>query len=196
MSRTFAIAFLILSLGILVGPVVPAYADGQRVYKWTDADGVTHYSQTPPPAGTPGVEDLDLKVPPAPPYSGPTAEELELKALQERTRALEKALEEERRAREEAEAQQEAEEILPPEFVSPEDRYGLVYPWRPPLRPPRRRHPIGPPPLKPPETPNPAVPADIYQVPPGYYTIHPRTRPPAKRRPPAATDDESASRHK
>jgi len=62
MSRTFATAFLILSLGILAGPVFPAHADGQRVYKWTDADGVTQYSQTPPPTGNrraPGAQQYN-----------------------------------------------------------------------------------------------------------------------------------------
>lgn len=28
-------------------------ANASEIYQWTDANGVTHYSETPPPAGTP-----------------------------------------------------------------------------------------------------------------------------------------------
>ncbi|MFW5969188.1 MAG: DUF4124 domain-containing protein, partial [Halofilum sp. (in: g-proteobacteria)] len=35
-------------------PLIPATAMAE-VYKWVDEDGVTHYSQEPPPEGTPTV---------------------------------------------------------------------------------------------------------------------------------------------
>jgi hypothetical protein len=38
--------FLVLAL-LLVAPLATA-----QVYKWTDAQGTTHYSETPPPVGT------------------------------------------------------------------------------------------------------------------------------------------------
>ncbi len=37
-----------IAAAILAGTVIPASA---QVYKWVDSSGVTHYSQTPPPAG-------------------------------------------------------------------------------------------------------------------------------------------------
>jgi hypothetical protein len=38
---------------------VPA-ADKQQVYKWTDANGVVHFSDAPPPTDTKNVESLHL----------------------------------------------------------------------------------------------------------------------------------------
>lgn len=38
---------------------VPA-ADKQQVYKWTDANGVVHFSDAPPPSDTKNVESLHL----------------------------------------------------------------------------------------------------------------------------------------
>ena len=39
----------ILMLGLLVSPA------GADVYSWVDADGIRHFSNTPPPDTTPGV---------------------------------------------------------------------------------------------------------------------------------------------
>lgn len=184
MPRHFAIRFLALSLLTLLSLGSSAWGAAPRVYKWVDADGVTHYSQTPPPPGTPGGEALQLKLPPAPPEAPPPTKEQELQALQERMRVLEKKLEAERQVRAQAEAQQDIDAIVPPELEPPEDSYGIVYPWRPPLRFRRRHRPIGPSPLKPPTTPN-ATP-DLYRVPSDYYSTRPR--PPAKPRPPGGDE--------
>ena len=35
-------------------------ADKQQVYKWTDANGIVHFSDTPPPSDTKNVESLHL----------------------------------------------------------------------------------------------------------------------------------------
>ena len=35
-------------------------ADKQQVYKWTDANGVVHFTGTPPPEGTPNVQSVHL----------------------------------------------------------------------------------------------------------------------------------------
>ena len=43
----------LLTAAILLS-LIPVIAMGE-VYKWIDEDGVTHYSQQPPPAGTPTV---------------------------------------------------------------------------------------------------------------------------------------------
>jgi hypothetical protein len=46
--RTFLAASVIgLSLSCVAG-----FASAQQIYKWKDASGVTHFSQTPPPTGT------------------------------------------------------------------------------------------------------------------------------------------------
>jgi len=39
---------------------VPASADGQTVYKWTDAQGVVHYSDKPPTETAPDLQTMDL----------------------------------------------------------------------------------------------------------------------------------------
>ena len=45
-------------LGLLVACGTPAWAD--PIYRWTDADGVVHFSQTPPPADRP-VETVEIE---------------------------------------------------------------------------------------------------------------------------------------
>jgi hypothetical protein len=50
------------------GPVA-----AQQYYKWKDANGVTHYTKTPPPAGT-EAERLAVQAAPASPAAAPDAE--------------------------------------------------------------------------------------------------------------------------
>jgi len=45
-------ARFLLSIAVVTG--VLAFNVQATVYKWVDKDGVTHYSQSPPPAGTEG----------------------------------------------------------------------------------------------------------------------------------------------
>ena len=52
-SRTLKIAFLLLA--------APGLVLAATTYKWVDAEGNTHYTQSPPPPGTQGQE---LKPPP------------------------------------------------------------------------------------------------------------------------------------
>jgi hypothetical protein len=55
MSRPFAHApraRLLLAIGLCLGLSVAAGIPAADVYTWKDANGVTHYSQTPPPKGT------------------------------------------------------------------------------------------------------------------------------------------------
>lgn len=56
------IVLLLILLGSLAHPAAQA-----RVYKWVDADGRTHYSQTPPPvqSSPPDVKHLDVNTRPA-----------------------------------------------------------------------------------------------------------------------------------
>lgn len=44
---------LSLACAALVLAASAAGASASEIYQWTDARGVTHYSETPPPAGTP-----------------------------------------------------------------------------------------------------------------------------------------------
>ena len=55
-------AVMCLGFAILL-PAVPAFAG--TVYQWKDAKGVTHYSDSPPPAQQ-GVQNRHLKDGPAP----------------------------------------------------------------------------------------------------------------------------------
>lgn len=48
-------------------------ATAQQYYKWKDANGVTHYTKTPPPSGT-EAERLAVQAAPATPVAAPDAE--------------------------------------------------------------------------------------------------------------------------
>lgn len=48
--------------GLLLGLILPAlaFADNAQVYKWTDAAGVTHYSDKPPADSVADLQTLDM----------------------------------------------------------------------------------------------------------------------------------------
>jgi hypothetical protein len=58
-----------MALALALAAAVGARADD--VYKWVDAQGVTHYGSTPPAAAS--ASRLDLPPPPAPPLAPPSA---------------------------------------------------------------------------------------------------------------------------
>ncbi|HEV2111052.1 MAG TPA: DUF4124 domain-containing protein [Gammaproteobacteria bacterium] len=62
-----------------------AFADGQSVYKWTDALGVVHYSDKPPTEAAPDLQSMDL---PAFPPQDPAKIAAEQAALTASTAAL------------------------------------------------------------------------------------------------------------
>ncbi len=68
MNRALAPAAALLALALGAGA-----AAGERVYKWVDEQGVTHYSQTPPA----GVEATPLDVATGAPAGGAAGETLE-----------------------------------------------------------------------------------------------------------------------
>lgn len=53
------IALLLIPLMLAALPPL-ASADAQTVYKWTDADGVLHYSDKPPKDGVADLQTMDL----------------------------------------------------------------------------------------------------------------------------------------
>lgn len=52
LPRTLTRSVLAPAIGLCLGLAVAAAAQAGDVYKWKDASGVTHYSQTPPPKGS------------------------------------------------------------------------------------------------------------------------------------------------
>lgn len=52
---------------IVPAALVFAAAQAQQVYRWVDAQGNVHYTQTPPPAGTTKTTVIDLAPPPPDP---------------------------------------------------------------------------------------------------------------------------------
>ena len=64
---------------------VAAFADGQTVYKWTDEQGVVHYSDKPPAQTAPDLQTLDL---PALPPQDPAKIAADQAALAASTAAL------------------------------------------------------------------------------------------------------------
>ncbi len=52
MSRFLSRAALVPAIALCLGLTAISAATAGDVYKWKDANGVTHYSQTPPPKGS------------------------------------------------------------------------------------------------------------------------------------------------
>ncbi|HEV2112436.1 MAG TPA: DUF4124 domain-containing protein [Gammaproteobacteria bacterium] len=78
---------LALSILVLLAASFSAdvFADGQSVYKWTDAQGVVHYSDKPPTEAAPDLQSMDL---PAFPPQDPVKIAAEQAALIASTAAL------------------------------------------------------------------------------------------------------------
>lgn len=53
----------ILALAAILGPCAAnlAVASETKLFEWREANGVTSYSQTPPPSGTPGVTSREIE---------------------------------------------------------------------------------------------------------------------------------------
>lgn len=153
---------------------MPALAGAVTVYRWIDADGVTHFSQTPPPPDARSVQTMDLKIPQAPPEDAAAeSARLELQAERARRRELEKRLQAEEEARRRAEAERAPDVI----YVNPPEDQGYLL-----LAPPRRHRPHHrhiPQPVPPgarTQTP------DLYRVPDDFYeSLHPHRREPRPR---------------
>ncbi|MEJ2383320.1 MAG: DUF4124 domain-containing protein [Xanthomonadales bacterium] len=131
-------------LALAAGP-----AGATEVYRWVDADGVVHFSQTAP-AGA--VEDVSRQVVENPVPSGydPDEDIYDVAGQQERMQARREALERDLEARRERERQaaQQPMRSAPPVQGYP------VYGWpgyRP--RPPQRPRPPIEPPIEPPTRP-------------------------------------------
>ncbi|HET8731402.1 MAG TPA: DUF4124 domain-containing protein [Moraxellaceae bacterium] len=57
-TATYCLAVLALALGA-------STAEAAKFYKWTDAEGVTHYSADPPPEGKAKASEIRVKTAPA-----------------------------------------------------------------------------------------------------------------------------------
>jgi len=123
---------------------LPALAE---LYHWTDADGVRHYANTPPPKGAKAIV-LQEEIP----YDPETDENrraqedamLQERASAETQRRLEDAEREAEEARREAEAANRKADQLEKDLADQDDNgsYGTYYPRRRPgYRPPGYRPP-------------------------------------------------------
>jgi hypothetical protein len=91
--RPFALAACLALLALAAaGP-----ASAQQYYKWKDANGVTHYTKTPPPEGTEG-QRLAVQTAPPTPVAPPEGEKapdagtgMSASAAQQRSAACETA---------------------------------------------------------------------------------------------------------
>lgn len=88
-----------LALAAAIGAPAPADA---RIYKWTDADGNTVYSQQPPPSGV-KAEQVDEAPPPS------EDPEAAMESLRERADAFDERREDRQKSDEEREAAAERE---------------------------------------------------------------------------------------
>ena len=126
-------------LASLVAGSAPAWAE--PIYRWTDAQGVVHFSQTPPPADRP-VETVEIEDSRPSDYD-PDADIYGVAEQQARVQALREEMAEKRA--EAVERKREAAARTPPP-VQPEPpawpayRWPIFRPW-----PPRPQPPIAPP---------------------------------------------------
>lgn len=135
----------------LLALAIAAWATGaaaQEIYRWVDAEGVVHFSDTPPPAESAEVQTLD--VPAAPPAGyDPAADIFNIEATRQRTQARRERLQEQadERAR-------SSRSPSPPVVQSGGQAVNYGYPYVYPVypRPPR--------PNPPPRPPRPEPPAD------------------------------------
>lgn len=119
---------LLVSAALLLASATAAYADGTQVYKWTDAQGVVHYSDKAPKEIAPDLATLQMDFPapdPAKLAAAQAALQAEKTALQQDA-ALQATLEQQRLelAREQAElaaaqqpAQDEPATVVEPIYV-------------------------------------------------------------------------------
>lgn len=113
-------------------------AEGARVYKWVAPDGVTHFSEAPPPLAGAGVRTLDIV-----PWTTPTIPPERYRSLLEIADSIEAdRLERERLRLERLRLMERAPELAP--TAPPRERYYL-WPYPAPFRPysgvPRRPPP-------------------------------------------------------
>lgn len=132
-------------------------ADATEVYRWTDAEGVVHFSQTPPPSDA-NASRLSLRDP-RPPEDAPVEDIYDVAGQQARMQALRE--ERERKRQERLERQREAASRQVDSYPQSEI---YTYPawWlrpRPPVRP-------QPPPVRPSPGPGDAIrPPDVIRPP-------------------------------
>ena len=139
-----------LALGGLLA--LPAAVCATEVYRWVDADGVVHFSQTAPPQSVDGVSRETLHNDRPSDYD-PSQDIYDVAGQRERMQALREELEAQREAQRQREAQAAAQQRLarPPEQSGFPVYWGPVNRPRPPVRP-------KPPIERPVERPRPSVP--------------------------------------
>ena len=72
--RTLVPASYLLASCLFAVIATDAHAQSQDVFKWKDAKGITHYSDTPPPSGTYGSVQANAAARVAAPTPAPTAD--------------------------------------------------------------------------------------------------------------------------
>lgn len=99
---------LILVAGLLLATAAPA----QKMYKWVDEKGVTHFSENPPPDGTKATTVEPKVTPPSGPVAPPkgAAESWREKEADFRKRQIERGQRDQADARETAQKQQRCDE--------------------------------------------------------------------------------------
>jgi hypothetical protein len=127
--REFSICVLLLVPFLAVSE----RAEATEVYRWTDADGVVHYSQTPPPSEA-NASKLSLRDP-RPSDDAPVEDIYDVAGQQARMQALRE--ERERKRQERLERQREAASRQADSYA-PSEIYTYPAWWlrpRPPVRP-------------------------------------------------------------
>ena len=136
--------------GLLVFLAAPASAT--EVYRWVDANGVVHFSQTAPGAAVEGVSRQVVENP-VPTGYDPEEDIYDVAGQRERMQALREELERRR------DAQRERERQAAPVRQNVPQGAGFPVFWGPGYRPPWRPRPPVEPPIEPPVRPErPTVP--------------------------------------
>jgi hypothetical protein len=142
-KRTVRVGRMAALCGLLAFAAAPVGAT--EIYRWVDADGVVHFSQTAPAGAVGGVRRETVENP-VPSGYDPEQDIYDVAGQQERMQALRAEQERRRSERREREAQ-----AAPPPASAPQGQgypvyWGPGYRPRPPLRPrPPIDRPIEPP---------------------------------------------------
>ena len=100
---------LILAAGLVLATAAPA----QKMYKWVDEKGVTHFSENPPPDGTKATTVEPKVTPPSGPVAPPKGSNTESWRSQEsefKKRQIERGQRDQAEAREAAQRQERCDE--------------------------------------------------------------------------------------
>lgn len=122
-------------VGLLIVCLLPQQLNGAELFKWKDADGVTHYSDDPPPSSVTEFKSLEFQDSSASgskPSPGATADADYFSVINQAKRMEASRLERERLRLEKQKLRQQQrsqQQVVIPDYTSQRRSYSVVYPF-------------------------------------------------------------------